>query len=68
MIFSIQEKFLKDTFENLSFTPGLPTEKFVKGLDTLEEEMAANPPTNVINSRQSLSARYMSKSQAANIR
>ncbi|XP_060582895.1 mitogen-activated protein kinase-binding protein 1-like [Ruditapes philippinarum] len=63
-----REKFLKDTFENLSFTPGLPTDKFVKGLDTLEEEMASNPATGGINSRQSLSARFLSKSQAANLR
>ncbi|XP_053396719.1 mitogen-activated protein kinase-binding protein 1-like isoform X2 [Mercenaria mercenaria] len=63
-----REKFLKDTFENLSFTPGLPTDKFVKGLDTLEEEMATNQATGAINSRQSLSARFLSKSQAANLR
>ena len=64
----LQEKFLKDTFENLSFTPGLSTEKFVKGLDTLEEEIANTPPTALVSSRHSISARFLSRSQQANMR
>ncbi|KAL4239164.1 mitogen-activated protein kinase binding protein 1 [Mactra antiquata] len=58
-----REKFLKDTFENLSFTPN-QTDKFVKGLEALEEEVD-NVPVGTITSRQSLSARFLSKSQAA---
>ena len=67
-MFTLQEKFLKDTFENLSFTPGLSTEKFVKGLDTLEEEIANTPPTALVSSRHSISARFLSRSQQANMR
>ncbi|XP_052275032.1 mitogen-activated protein kinase-binding protein 1-like isoform X2 [Dreissena polymorpha] len=61
-----REKFLKETFENLSFTP---SEKFSKGLDNLEEELETNGVAGSHgNPRQSLSARFFSKSQAANAR
>ncbi|XP_052767365.1 mitogen-activated protein kinase-binding protein 1-like isoform X3 [Mya arenaria] len=64
-----REKFLKDTFENLSFTPVVDTEKFRRGLDNLEEELDGGGAGNAaINHRQSLSARFLSRSQAAGAR
>ncbi|KAK3598656.1 hypothetical protein CHS0354_020413 [Potamilus streckersoni] len=60
-----RERFLKDAFENLSFTPQLSIEKFECGLDNLEKEISQDPlaSSRMINSRLSISARFLSRSQ-----
>jgi len=55
----LQEKFLKETFENLSFTPVVGADKFRAGLESLEE--ALEGPQHGQSPRQSLSARFLSK-------
>ncbi|KAJ8308631.1 hypothetical protein KUTeg_013505 [Tegillarca granosa] len=57
-----REKFLKDTFENLQFTP-MEKEQF---LDQLDKD--GQPPPSVFNSRLSISSRFLSRAQQANIR
>ncbi|KAL5008973.1 hypothetical protein ScPMuIL_014554 [Solemya velum] len=65
-----REKFLRDAFENMSFTP-ISTEKFTQRLDDIEGKFGENPETPLserINQRLSLSARFISRAQQANIK
>lgn len=62
-----QEKFLKDTFENLSFTPE-SKERFKKSLDEEERKKEEAEETGAFNPRQSISTKFLSRSQQANIK
>ncbi|KAK6182956.1 hypothetical protein SNE40_010522 [Patella caerulea] len=61
-----KEKFVKENFENVAFTPVAP-EKFHKALDHLEEEMDSNIP-RPFSPRLSISARFLSRAQQAGLR
>ena len=66
-----QDKFLRDTFDTLDFT-AVPIETFEKGLDDIgkEKEISERMP-NVQQggmSRLSISSRFLSRSQQANMR
>lgn len=62
-----QEKFLKDTFENLSFTPE-SKERFKKSLDEEERKQEEAEEVGGFNPRQSISTKFLSRSQQANIK
>lgn len=62
-----REKFLKDTFENLSFTPE-SKERFKKSLDEEERKKEEAEETGAFNPRQSISTKFLSRSQQANIK
>ncbi|XP_062567401.1 mitogen-activated protein kinase-binding protein 1-like [Saccostrea cucullata] len=63
----LREKFLKDTFENLSFTPE-HKERFQKSLDDEEKKREEEEDPNGFNPRLSISSRFLSRAQQANIR
>lgn len=65
----IKEKFLKDRFENLNFTPTLSLDKFQERLDEIESNITddTQPPLGA-NSRISISTRFLSRAQQANIK
>lgn len=62
-----REKFLKDTFENLSFTPE-SKERFKKSLDEEERKQEEAEEAGGFNPRQSISTKFLSRSQQANIK
>lgn len=62
-----REKFLKDTFENLSFTPE-SKERFKKSLDEEERKKEEAEEMGGFNPRQSISTKFLSRSQQANIK
>ncbi|XP_060081771.1 WD repeat-containing protein 62-like isoform X2 [Ylistrum balloti] len=64
-----REKFLKDRFENLNFTPAVSIDKFQERLDEIESNMADDTqPQMAGNSRISISTRFLSRAQQANIK
>ncbi|XP_021353584.1 mitogen-activated protein kinase-binding protein 1-like isoform X2 [Mizuhopecten yessoensis] len=64
-----REKFLKDRFENLNFTPTVSIDKFQERLDELESNIVDDSQPQVPgNSRISISTRFLSRAQQANIK
>ncbi|XP_078316008.1 WD repeat-containing protein 62-like isoform X5 [Crassostrea virginica] len=57
-----REKFLKDTFENLSFTPE-NKERFKRSLDEEEKKKEETEEMGGFNPRLSISAKFLSRSQ-----
>ncbi|KAK3093427.1 hypothetical protein FSP39_015602 [Pinctada imbricata] len=59
-------KYLREQYENLNFSP-TPMDKFEKGLDKMEQSMEDNQPS-MFSTRASISSKFLSKAQQANIR
>ncbi|XP_033735224.1 mitogen-activated protein kinase-binding protein 1-like isoform X2 [Pecten maximus] len=65
----IKEKFLKDRFENLNFTPAVSIDKFQERLDEMESNIVDDTQPQIgANSRISISTRFLSRAQQANIK
>ncbi|ESO91985.1 hypothetical protein LOTGIDRAFT_162988 [Lottia gigantea] len=61
-----KDKFVKENFENVAFTPIAP-EKFHKALDHIEEEINSNV-IRPFSPRLSISARFLSRAQQAGLK
>ena len=64
----VQEQFLKENFESVSFTP-VAMDKFAQQVATLERAAEVSDPASMpFSPRLSLSSRFLSRSQQAGIR
>ena len=64
----VQEQFLKENFESISFTP-VAMDKFAQQVATLERAADVSDPASMpFSPRLSLSSRFLSRSQLAGVR